>query len=130
MAGPCEMERFVLLKGSRDDNGGHSRQECEPDISIPALAAGLSNYVNGKRWWGDARLWTSLTMEQTGTTVSSGPEQCKLISSEERGQQERRAGKEDPSPTDTQIKTLPVCSGPAGTQPDKRTDRRTQREMD
>lgn len=23
MAGPCEMERFLLLKGNRDNSGGH-----------------------------------------------------------------------------------------------------------
>lgn len=35
-------------------------------------------------------------------------------------------GKETPSPTDTQINTLPVYGEPAGTHPDNQTDRVTQ----
>lgn len=39
-------------------------------------------------------------------------------------------GKETPSPTDTQINTLPVYGKPAGTHPDKQTDRMTAKKTD
>lgn len=72
MAGPCEMERFLLLKGNCDDSGGHRQWERQRgdtlteenklrrdgktgrqsvlNISIQARAEGLSNYVNSERW--------------------------------------------------------------------------------